>query len=181
VACTKETVLRDEIIDRLADAVVALQKRENTTIPFLQKQLSELEKRIDNLLTAIEEGLSNASAKKRLDELETKKADIEASIAREKIEKTPLSKEQIVFWISKHKDGDIDDPVYRQSLVDIFVNSVFLYDDRVVIAFNWKDESKTLSLEEMEAASYVNDTQDKAEIPELSHFSGSHLDDNRPE
>jgi len=37
---------------------------------------------------------------------------LEIALAKENIEKTPLSKEQIVFWISKFKDGDIDDPEY---------------------------------------------------------------------
>ena len=182
-AYTRNDVLCDEVIDRLADAVVALQKRENTTIPFLQKQLAEMEKKIANLLTAIEDGMANASVKTRLDDLETKKADIEISIAREKLEKTPLSKEQIVFWIGRFKGGDIDDPAYRQSLVDIFINSIFLYDDKLVIAFNWKDGSKTISLAELEAAVGGEGNavdMSMAGMPQIGEASGSHLDNNRP-
>jgi DNA invertase Pin-like site-specific DNA recombinase len=151
VALTRDHVLRDETIDRLADAVIELQKRENTTIPFLKKQLDDIDKRIGNLINSIEEGLANASVKQRLDELESKKADLEIAIAKEKIEKTTLTKEQIVFWISKFKDGDIDDHEYRKTLVDIFVNAVFLYDDKLVITFNWKDSSKTVTMTELEA------------------------------
>jgi len=151
VALAQEHVLRDEVIDKLADAVVELQKRENTTIPFLQKQLDGINKRIGNLVNSIEEGIANVSVKQRLDELELKKADLEISLAREKIEQTPLSKEQIVFWISRFKDGDIESQEYRKAIVDIFVNSVFLYDDKLVIAFNWKNGSKTVTLAELEA------------------------------
>ena len=43
VALTREYVLCDEVIDRLADAVVELQKRENKIIPFLQKQFNDME------------------------------------------------------------------------------------------------------------------------------------------
>jgi exosome complex RNA-binding protein Rrp42 (RNase PH superfamily) len=148
---TREHVLRDEMIDRLADAIVELQKRENTIIPYLQKQLDDIEKRIGNLLDAIEQGLVNASAKERLDGLENKKADIEIALAKEKIEQTPLTKQQIVFWIGKFKDGDIDNPTYRQTLVDAFVNAVFLYDDKLVLTLNWKDGTKTISLPEIES------------------------------
>jgi DNA invertase Pin-like site-specific DNA recombinase/TolA-binding protein len=151
-ALTSEFVLRDEIIDRLADAVVELQQRENTAIPFLQKQLDDMEKRIGNLINSIEEGAATASVKQRLGELEEAKADIEISIAREKIGKPVLTKEQIVFWISRFKGGDVDDPAYRKAVVDVFVNSVFLYDDKLVIAFNWKDGSKTVTLAELETA-----------------------------
>ena len=100
----------------MADAIVALQKKENTILPFLQKQLADIEKRIGNLITSIEEGIATASVKQRLDELEGKKADLEIAIAREKIEKPPLDKERIEFWISRFKDGDVDDPSYRQPL-----------------------------------------------------------------
>ena len=184
VALTREYVLRDEVIDRLSDAIVELQKRENTTIPFLQKQLGDIEKRIGNIINSIEEGIANASVKQRLDELEMKKANLEIALAREKIEQTPLTKEQIVFWISKFKDGDIDDSAYRRSMVDIFVNSIFLYDDKLVIAFNWKDRTKTVSPAELEAAAEADDSggtdAEAGEVLQIKDFLGSHLDDNRP-
>jgi hypothetical protein len=172
VSLTRDFVLRDKVIARLADAVVELQKRENTVIPFLQKQLDEIEKRIGNLINSIEEGIATASVKQRLDELELKKTDLEISIAQEKIEKAPLTKEQIIFWISKFKGGDIDNLDYRRSLVDIFVNSIFLYDDRLVITFNWKDGAKTVTLAELEAAEKSGESD---VTPDFRAFLGSHL------
>ena len=87
---------------------------------------------------------------------------MEIAIAKEKIAKTPLTKEQIVFWVSKFKDGDIDNLKYRQQMIDIFVNSVYLYEDRVVIAFNFKDGTKTVTLIELETAieSYIDGKAD---------------------
>lgn len=116
VALTRKYVLIDEAINSLADAIVELQKRENTTIPLLQKQFDDINKRIGNLLNAIEEGLMNASAGQRLNDLEATKADLEIAYAKEKLEKTTLTKEQIIFWISRFKDGDIDEPAYRKSI-----------------------------------------------------------------
>lgn len=156
VKLAQDYVIVDEVIERLADAITELQKQESTTIPFLQKQLADVEKRIGNLVTSTEEGIATTSVKQRLDDLEAKKADLEITIAREKIEKAPLSREQIVFWISRFKDGDIDDPKYRQAIVDIFVNSVFLYDDKIAITFNWKDGTKAVTMAELEGA--IKDT-----------------------
>ena len=175
VTLTRNYVLVDEVISRLANAIVELQKQENTTIPFLQKQLDDIEKRIGNLITSIEEGIATASVKQRLGDLEEKKAELEISLAREKIVKPPLTREQIIFWISKFKDGDVDDPVYRQAIVDIFVNSIFLYDDKLVIGFNWKDGTKTVTLAELEAAS--EDITDDG-TPNSSGLCGSYLDDS---
>jgi len=177
VALTQSAVLRDDYINRLADAIVELQKRENVTIPFLQKQLADVDKRIVNLVNSIEEGVANASVKNRLDELEAKKADLEISLAREEIQKDPITKEQIVWWISRFKDGSLDDPEYRKAIVDIFVNSVFLYDDKLVITFNWKDGTKTVTLAELEAV----DNQGGTAVPgskvlQISNYRGSHLE-----
>jgi len=122
------------------------------------------------MLNAIQQGIITSSTKRRMDELEQRKEDIEISIAKEKIAKTPLTKEQIFFWISKFKDGDIDDFKYRQQIVDIFVNSVFLYDDELVITFNWKDGSKTVTLGELKAV----------EAACVGEFRCSHLDCGSP-
>ena len=37
-------------------------------------------------------------------------------------------------------------------MIDIFVNTIFLYDDKLVITFNWKNGTKTVSLAELEAS-----------------------------
>jgi len=178
---TRDFVLQDSIIDQIADAVVAIQKKENVMIPFLQKKLDDIEKRIGNLVNSIEEGLVNASIKQRLDDLEADKADVEIALAQEKIEKTLLTKEEIVFWISRFKDGDIDDPAYRKDMVDIFVNSIFFFEDRIVITFNWKDGTKTVTLAELEAADRAAGISAKAgNVLQIDDFRGSHLDDCSP-
>jgi len=173
VMLTQNYVLCDSVIDRLADAIIEFQSRENTALPFLQKQLTDIEKRIDNLLNAIEEGITNASTKQRLDDLEAKKVDIEIAIAKENIAHTPLAKEQIVFWISRFQGGDIDSAEYRRSIVDIFINSIFLYDDKLVIAFNWKDGTRTITLAELEEA--ANGGGEAETSLALATFCGSHL------
>ena len=64
-----------------------------------------------------------------------------------------------------------------QVIVDIFVNSVFLYDDRLAVSFNWKDGTKTVSLAEYETAA---ENEASVESLNLSHISSSYLDDNVP-
>lgn len=38
---------------------------------------------------------------------------------------------------------------HKQRLIDIFVNAVYLYDDKLVITFNYKEASKTVTLKEV--------------------------------
>ncbi|MCK9478677.1 MAG: recombinase family protein [Firmicutes bacterium] len=152
VAETKSFIFKKKVIEHLADLLVDLQHKENTVLPLLQKQMRDIEKRIKNIITAIEQGIITSSTKKRLDELEVQKTDLEISIAQEKIEKPIITKEQIIFWISQFKEGNIDDPQYRKNIVDIFVNSIYLYDDKVLITFNYKDGTKNITLEEINSS-----------------------------
>ncbi len=149
---TMKYALADETIERMADAVMELQQSENVALPALKKQLKDTQKGIDNMLDAIQQGIISASTKQRLDELEAAKEQLEISILQEDMQKPLLTREQVVFWISRFKKGNIKDPAFRSKLIDAFVNSIYLYDDKVVLTYNYKDGTKTLSLSQVEDA-----------------------------
>ena len=68
------------------------------------------------------------------------------------MERRKFTKEEIVFWISKYKYGNINDSDYRKEIIDTFVNSVYVYEDKIVLTYNYKDGSQTLTLQEIESA-----------------------------
>lgn len=150
VMYTVKVVLTDEMIKRMADAVMELQKADNAVLPALERQLKDIEKNIKNIIDAIQEGMYNSSMKGRMDELEAAKESVEVSIAQERMVKPKLTHEQVVYWISRFKDGDLNDVSVRKKLIDAFVNAVYLYDDRIVLTYNYKDGTRTISLEEVE-------------------------------
>lgn len=43
------------------------------------------------------------------------------------------------------KKGNINDMKYRKTLISVFVNRIYLYDDRMTIIFNSGDEPVTLT------------------------------------
>ena len=55
----------------------------------------------------------------------------------EQIKNPVLSREQIAFFIEQYRKTDISDEVQRQRLIDCFVNAVFVYDDKIVLTFNY--------------------------------------------
>ncbi|MBQ8094956.1 MAG: hypothetical protein IJ242_15500 [Clostridia bacterium] len=73
VLVTVNRVLNDVEIDRIADAVIALQEREDPTLPALNHQLAECDKAIENMLNAIQMGILTESTKERLEQLEKQK------------------------------------------------------------------------------------------------------------
>ena len=157
---TMKKSMDDQLVDTIADRILEMLSQENTKIPQLQARLKEIDGYIDNLLNAIQQGLFNESAKKRLDELEQTKKDIETAIFSEQLQKPEITKDHIIFFITKFRKIDINDLASRKQLIDSFVSSVYLYDDKIVITFNYRDGTVEISLDDVntELSSNLNDT-----------------------
>lgn len=151
VNATMEVIMDDAVVEYITDLVMELQRRENVDLPRFKEQLDETEKAIANMLNAIQQGIFNKSTKGRLDELEAVKSDLEVKILQEEMQRPLLKREQITFWIHRFRKLDITKPEQRQRLIDSFVNAIYLYDDKLVITFNYKEGSKTISLDDIRA------------------------------
>lgn len=151
VNATMDVIMDDAAVEYIADLVMELQRRENVDLPRFKEQLHETEKSIDNMLNAIQQGIFNKSTKDRLDKLEAVKSDLEVKIIQEEMHSPLLKREHITFWIHRFRKLDITKAEQRQRLIDSFVNSIYLYDDYLVITFNYKEGTKTISLEDINA------------------------------
>jgi hypothetical protein len=146
-------MIQDEcIVSYIVDTALSLQSQENSNLPLLNRQLNETNKAINNMLNAIQQGVLTTSTKQRLDELEEIKSELEISILQEQMQKPLLTREQLTFWIHRFRNIDITNREQRQKLVDIFVNSVYVYENHIVVTFNYKDGTKAVSLGEIESA-----------------------------
>ena len=157
-------IFSDEIIERLIDLVIEAQQKENTRLPVLKDQLRDTEKRLANLLEAIEQGILTPTTKQRLDELEARKEALNTSILEEELKKPVLTREWIRFWLEKFRKGDVGSTEHQRQIIDTFVNSVYVFDDRVVLNFNFTDDSKTISREEVLGSSAVDNAPPLAQI-----------------
>ena len=63
----------------------------------------------------------------------------------------------IRFWLLRFRKLNMNQKDQRQALVDTFINSIYLYDDKVLITFNYKEGTQTITFEEAaQAASKEN-------------------------
>ena len=145
---TMKLIQDDVVIDKIVQLVMDVQNQENTTIPLLEKQLREVNKKLDNLMKAIEDGLYTRTTKERLEALEIQKDELTAKIADEKLKKPSFNEDFIRFWLLKFRKFDISQQKQRKALIEIFVNAIFLYDDRILITFNYKDGTQTVRFED---------------------------------
>ena len=130
-----KVIFSDETIERLIDLVMEAQQQENTRLPVLKDQLRDTEK--------------------RLDELEARKEALNTSILEEELKKPVLTREWMRFWFEKFRKGDMRDMEHQRQIIDTFVNSVYVFDDRVVLNFNFTDDSQMISREEVLGSSAV--------------------------
>ena len=152
VRLTMQRVMDEEKINRLIDAILVMQEQEDTTTPALRSQLAETESSIGNILKAIEQGIFTPPTKQRLDELEARKEEILANIQTAELQKPKLTREQMTAWFEQFRHGDPANREFQKRLIDTFVNAVYVFDDKLVLTYNYQHGTQTISLEEIESA-----------------------------
>ena len=152
----KRLVHDDEAIAYIADCVMEIQGRENSILPCLREQLAEVEKGIGNLVNAIQMGICNDATKKRMDELEARKSELGIQISKEELAKPIVTREQITCWLEHFRTFDTNKFEHRRRFIDTFVNRIFLYDDKMVITFNYNKGTKTITFAELEASGILS-------------------------
>ena len=100
-------------------------------------------------MKAIKAGLVTKSTKAELERLEEEQEHIEIEIAKEQIVRPVISREQIESWIMNFAKTDFKNEEQKQRLIDIFINSVHVYDDKIVVLFNYKDDEKCIRLNDL--------------------------------
>ncbi|WP_093987664.1 recombinase family protein [Massiliimalia timonensis] len=152
VQYTIQRVFQDELITQIADKLVELQNTEDNTLPLLRKQLADTNRGIENMLNAIQQGILTSSTKERLEELEKLQEELKTSILQAELEQPKYSREDIVEWISWFKYGDPNNKEYQRQIIDIFLNSIYVFDDRLVFTYNYKNGTLTVTLADVSAA-----------------------------
>ena len=142
-------MIDDNVIEDIASIVFRNAKKENPAIQLLKQRLSETENALNNLLRAIEEGIITPTTKQRMIELEQTRDEIKLKLIKEEMKKPTITKEGLILWLKHIQSMSLETKEHKQRLIDIFVNAVYLYDDKLVITFNYKEASKTVTLKEV--------------------------------
>lgn len=153
----KDIIFDDNLINDLADTLIETLGKESTILPLLKKQLSDVEKSIENMLNAIQQGIFTQSTKERLEELEQQKSDLSVRIMQEEMVKPPIDRDKIVFWLTRFRKLDTTNVEHKKRLIDSFINAIYLFDDRIIFTFNYKDGSRTITFDEIENSDLCSD------------------------
>lgn len=130
----------------------------------LEKELSQTNKSIGNIMKAIEQGIITDTTKERLTELETKRRELQEKLILERMqEQVVLSKKEIETYLKK---GIEQEP---EMMIELLVDKVFVYDDYVELILHYtgdptKPKDRLVDKEE---------TEEKDESPEGVSLRGS--------
>ena len=131
VFCDTTTVfdLAERIMQRHKDRVA-----DNALLNMLEKERSETQRSIDNIMNAMEQGIVTSSTKSRLVLLESKPEEVEGKIIIERTrEKVSMKREDVIKFL---RDAIRKSP---KQLIRTLVKKVILYDDRIQIYYNYAD------------------------------------------
>lgn len=147
----------EELLHTIADGVFKYYQEQNSQNDFtdaLKHDLEEVEKATANIIKAIEAGIFNEATKKRMDELDAQREEIKAELASiEHTKSLQLTREHILFFLHKMRDKDLNDREVQKQLIETFVNSIFLYDDKIIITFNYSGDNRTVTLSDLDSLS----------------------------
>lgn len=144
----KEYVMRPEVIEWLADQVMANHKRleEQSQLSILKEELVTTQRSIDNLIKAIEMGVITESTQARLKELEVERRELKRQIAEEEKVLIPFDRSDVIAYFYSFRDGDVNDKRYQATLFDSFLSAVYVYDDTLKIVFDFTKGTDTIEV-----------------------------------
>ena len=153
--CHKQTVRKDVLeqkvldmamelfttkvnLDIICDEIMRIHEKhraEQSVLKLLKEEKAKAEKSLNNVMTAIEEGIINTTTKNRMAELERQIDELSGKILIEesKLENS-ITREEVMEYLT-HSVRDLS----PQALIEILVNRIELYDDEIVVSFNYSD------------------------------------------
>ena len=137
-------ILTPERIDSIARSIEERCEKERNTdaLKRLQKLIRENETATTNLVKSLEAGRVTDIIYAQIEKRQQEKSDLEAQLAREKMQQPLLTYQQMKFFFERFTTGDPSDTDFRQTLVDILISRIDLCNDHITIYYNAQDGQK---------------------------------------
>ena len=141
---------------------------DNSKLKMLEKSRAEAVRSQNNIIKAIEQGIITSATKNRLNELETLITQYDFDIQQEKAKtESFLTVEQVKEYLHEFVNADTSDLNVRKLIINTFVRDVILYNDNIVITYNFKDVAGVPQV----TKEYVKDIEQQIESADPSAVS----------
>lgn len=166
---TVNYVLTPERIQDIAQAVVQAYDNEFNTdrIHGLERRISSIDREMDKAVEDITESTVKAVRDRlsvKAEKLDQQKTDLEIDLSKLKIANgIRYTEADVVAWLQQFCRGDIMDVDFQRRIIDVFINSVYLYGDKVVIFYNIKGGKQVSYMEMIDSTSEGEPCGDESE------------------
>ena len=139
-------ILTDEFIDDVVPRVIRFQESDasSATIRNLEEQKKQIQKKLNNILRAMEDGVWSDTVNDRLHELEAQHKALEQRIHAEELSQVRFTADDIKAFLYALKRAEKTDSESQQYLINACINRIYLFDDddgqRLVIHVNMSDQ-----------------------------------------
>ena len=149
---TVDYILRPDRLQLIASQVVDLYNSDidDSKIRQLEQTIQRLKDEsnglMEKLIYAPKELAVQIMDKMAL--LNAQRVDAETDLSKLRVQqKIPLTEKEVTAWLSTFSRGDLMDLAFRRSIIDTFIHSVYLFDNKVVIFYNIKHSQETIVLD----------------------------------
>lgn len=139
---TLNYVLTPARMELIAENVVAAYEKEfgGSRIKELERQFAHLDRELDKCVDMMLESDSKPVRKKieeKAKTIELQMNDISLDLSKLKMASDiHYKKEDVLAFLRQFQNGDLMDLDFRRRVIDVFINSIYLYDDKVIIYCN---------------------------------------------
>ncbi len=155
--CSKKAIPKDELerivldmtmeiftsqvnLDIIADEIIRVNQKsiaDHSVLNLLREEKAKAEKSMANVMKAIEEGIIYDVTKNRVKELQEKLDDLNAKILVEEYkQENGITREEAMDYLTNGVRQ-----VSPQILIELMVNRIDLYDDELVVWFNYSNKT----------------------------------------
>lgn len=145
---TVQYVLSPDRIKKIAKAVVEEYNKEfdDSAVKDLERRIAKLDKDIDKYTDMLLDIPKAARERiyQKIEDADLQKQDLEIDLSKLRIaSKIRYTEKDIAAWLKTFCNGDLFDNDFRRRLIDVFINSVYVYDDRIIIFYNVRGGKQT--------------------------------------
>lgn len=136
-------VLAPDRTKQIAHAVIAEYEKEfsGSKVDEYERAVRQYERELDKLVDALIDAPKAAHKRiyEKMESLEAQKSAMETELTKLRIaSEIRFTEAEVCAWLRRFCTGDLFDPEFRRNIIDTFINSIYIYDHRIIIFYNIK-------------------------------------------
>nr|MCR4806514.1 recombinase family protein [Lachnospiraceae bacterium] len=157
----RDSTVRIEIAFRCYEYYKANRRDNSEYIMAIEKNIKEVDKKLANIMAAVEEGIYNKTTASRMKELETQKSLLEDELI---LEQNIKENELTLHQISKYLDRivDLNDLSNKRRLLDALVSKIYLFENKVVINCYYLENQREIGFDDFKKRIYNDEVINRA-------------------